>query len=211
MSEDEKRGRIGHGELSRVVQLTIDNWDEIGVIERDGRLYMPATIRRRVAKGELKEEPVYLRMVSNVHRVKARVESRALALDQGLDLDRDKDLIGDLENYALLAFAICDEQGSQHFPDLKSLWKAYDTQALGDIWGAYDAWVRMLNPNFGTWDAEALWKIIGKVRAGRTIAPLAAMPGIEQMNCLLFMALEACCSPNAPSWLQSSATSTRAR
>lgn len=211
MAENEKGARIGHGEIQRVVQLTIDNWEEIGVTEKNGQLYMPATIRRRDAKGGIREEPVYLRMVNNTHRIKARTESRAWALKMDLDLDRDRDLVGDLENYCLLAFAICDEAGSQHFPDVQALWKAYDTQALGDLWGAYDAWVRMLHPSFGTWDAEAMWRVIAKVRAGATIAPLAAMPGIEQFNCVLFMAREAALSPNAPSWLASSGTSTRAR
>lgn len=211
MTEPQKGARIGHAEVQRVVQLTIDNWEEIGITEKDGQLYLPATIRRRDVSGKLREEPVFLRMVSNQHRIKARTQSRAWALESGLDLDRDRDLIGDLENYCLLAFAICDKDKVQHFLDAKQLWQAYDTQALGDLWGAYDAWVRMLHPSFGTWDAEALWRVIAKVRAGRTIAPLAAMPGIEQASCLLFMALEACNSPNAPSWLALSGISTRAR
>ena len=209
--EDEGRPRRD-ADVERVVQLTLENWEEIGVQESpDGILHLPATIKRRNAKGGIEEERVLLRNVSNPQRFKARTSARAWAKKLELDLDRDNALVDELENYSILAYAIRDLEFIQHMPDAEHLFKTYGVQALGELWGTYDAWVRMLHPSFGTWDGEKLWKVIARVRSGSTIAPLAVLPGIEQASCLLFMAREAALSPNAPSWLASSATSTRAR
>jgi hypothetical protein len=209
--EKTDKPRVRREDVERVVQLTLDNWEEIGVQESpDHILHLPATIKRRNAKGGVVEEPVLLRNVSNPQRFKARTAARAWALELELDLDRDRALVDELENYCILAYAIRDREFIQHFPDAKELFKTYGVQALGELWGAYDAWVRMLHPSFGTWDGEKLWKVIAKVRAGATLAPLAVLPGIEQASCVLFMAREAALSPNAPSWLASSAISTRA-
>lgn len=214
MAEEEtaQSPRERKADIDRVVQLVLDNWDEIGVQESpDHILHLPATIKRRDVKGGVVEERVLLRNVSNPQRFKARTASRAWAKELDLDLERDRDLVDQLENYSILAYAIRDAQFIQHVPDARELWKTYDMQSLGELWGAYDAWVRMLHPSFGTWDAEKLWKVIAKVRAGSTLAPLAYMPGIEQASCVLFMAREAALSPNAPSWLASSVTSMRER
>lgn len=225
-------------EVRQVVELILENWEQIGVVEGDGGvLYMPASIKRRNAKGGVSEERVYLRNLDNPQRVKCRVQARAWAAELKLDPEKDGDLTRELENYEILAYAIrvpdasfdpeapaTEEPAlggpakprkkpffSQHVESGKTLWKLYDMQSLGEIWGVYDAWVRMLHPSFGTWDGEKLWRTIAAVKAGSTIAPLAVLPGIEQASCLLFMAREACLSPNRPSWLASSGTSTRAR
>ncbi len=207
-----ERSRRVDTDVDNVVRLMLENWDLIGVVEGDGGiLHLPATIKRRDKTGGVSETKVLLRNISNPQRVQSRVRSRAWAKELDLDLDRDRDLVDQLENYEILAYAIRDEDGfMQHVPNGSALWKQYDMQSLGEIWGAYDAWVRMLHPSFGTWDGEKIWKVIARVRAGSTLAPLAGMPGIEQASCLLFMAREAALSPNAPSWLASSATSTPA-
>lgn len=214
---DEKAGKARAGwrgkddDVERVVQLILENWEEIGVQESpDHVLHLPATIKRRNAKGGVEVDHVLLRNVSNPQRFKARTQSREWAKELNLDLDRDRDLVDQLENYCILAYAIRDREFVQHTPDVKHLWKTYDMQALGELWGVYDAWVRMLHPSFGTWDGEKIWQVIARVRAGSTLSPLAVLPGIEQASCVLFMAREAALSPNAPSWLASSVTSTRA-
>jgi hypothetical protein len=207
LAETESKRPRRDADVEQVVQLTLDNWEEIGVQESpDGILHLPATIKRRNAKGNVIEETVFLRNVSNPQRFKARTAARAWAAELQLDLDRDKDLVDQLENYSILAFAIRDGQFIQHMPDAKLLFKTYDMQSLNELWGVYDAWLRMLHPSFGTWDGEKLWKVIAKVSAGSTLAPLAVLPGIEQASCVLFMARECVHSPNAPSWLRSSVT-----
>lgn len=184
----------------RVVQLVLENWDQIGVVEGDGKLHMPFALKRRAKDGGIKEERVWLRNIDNLQRMKARVRSREWAVSLGLDLERDRDLIDDLENYEILAYAIRDEQWVQHYQRGEDLFKAYEGPSLQAAWAEYDAWVRMQHPGFGTWDGKALWQVIAKVKATGSIAPLAVMPGFEQASCVLFMAREAYNSPNAPWW-----------
>jgi hypothetical protein len=208
MADDRRKA---DDELNRVVQLTLENWDLIGVVEGDGIQHLPCPIKRRNSKGGLDDvETVWLRNITNEQRYKARVRSREWAAELKLDLARDADLVDQLENFEILAYAIRDSEWIQHYPRGVDIFKAYGPGELDQIWSRYDAWCRMLHPSFGSWDAEQLWTLIAKVRAHSDISPLAVMPGREQANCLLFMAREACCSPNAPSWLRSSVTLTRA-
>jgi hypothetical protein len=196
-------------ETDRVAAAILEEWAALGIEEHDGDLHKPATIKRRTKDGGISGVPVMLRPVSNLQRVKARTRSREWARKLDLELDRDKDLVDELENYSLLAFAIRDPGDfTQHVPDGETLFREYDNRSLGQIWGEYDAWLRMLEPSFGHWDGEKLWRVVARVRAEADLTPLAAMPGIEQANCLLLMARAACDSPSAPSWLRSSETST---
>lgn len=208
MTEDRRKV---DDEINRVVQLTLENWDAIGVVEGDGILHLPCAIKRRDAKGGIAEEKIWLRNITNEQRYRARVRSREWAGELKLDLAKDADLVDQLENFEILAYAIRDAEFVQHFPRGVDIFKAYGPGSLDEIWARYDAWCRMLHPSFGSWDAEQLWQLIAKVRAHSDISPLAVMPGREQANYVLFMAREACLSPNAPSWLQSSVTLTRAR
>ena len=207
---------MAEDKIEHVTRLVLENWDAIGVEELDGALHLPASIKRRDKSGAIAEVKVLMRNVTNHHRFKARTHSREWAKNLHLDLDRDADLVEHLENYSILAFAIRDvpegddRSSVQHVPDGETLFKLYDQQSLSELWGRYDAWIRMLHPSFGEWDAEQMWQVIARIRGGADVTPLAVMPGIAQASCILLMAREACCSPNAPSWLRSSVTSTPA-
>ena len=211
MAERETPAQVD-SRLERVVQLTLENWEAIGVVEGDGEvLHLPTSIKKRGKTGGLTEQRVFLRNVTNQHRFKARTRSREWAKELGLDLDRDADLVEDLERAELLAFAVRGEAFEQHVLDGKMLVRMYDPGSLEALYSEWEAWTRMLHPSFGQWEAAELWQVIARVRAGSTITPLAVMPGRAQANLLLFMAREAALSPNAPSWLRSSETSTPAR
>jgi len=198
-------------DVERAVSLVLENWDQIGVEERDGILHLPASIKRRNVTGGVDETPVRLRVVSNVVKVKARVEARAWAAKRSLDLDRDSDLVDMYENYCILAVAIRDTDcHTQHVPDADTLWQDYEPSSIDELWGRYDAWVRMQHPSFGNWDGEKMWQVIARIKQRSDISFLAGMPGFEQASCILLMAREACCSPNAPSFARSSGTSTPA-
>lgn len=208
MAENQRKAEA---DVEHVVKLVLENWDQIGVEERDGILHLPAAIKRRNAQGGVDEVPVRLRVIGNAHRFRARTDARAWAGRLKLDLDRDADLVDMLEQYCILATAIRDvDCHTQHVPDAEALWKDYAPESISELWGRYDAWVRMNHPSFGSWDAEKMWQVIARIRQRSDISFLAAMPGFEQASCILLMAREACSSPNAPSYARSSATSTRA-
>ena len=188
-------------DVERAVTLVLENWDQIGVEERDGILHMPASIKRRNAQGGVDETEVRLRAVSNAVKVRARVTARTWALKEKLDLDRDRDLVDMFEEYVILSVAIRDTDcHTQHVPDPETLWREYEPASISELWGRYDAWVRMQHPSFGNWDGEKMWQVIARIKQRSDISFLAGMPGFEQASCILLMAREACSSPNAPSF-----------
>lgn len=185
------------------VAHVLAHWDELGILEHQNVLHMPASLKRRDAKGGIAEVPVMLRNVTNHHKIQARKESRAFAVQAGLDLDRDSDMVTEFENYAILSYAIRDPKTFiQHMATLPELLHAYDTQTLAELWGRYNVWVEMLDPRFGELGAEDLWRAIGRIAKDANPSFLAGMRGAEQFTCIVLMAQEALLSPNRPSWLQ---------
>lgn len=193
------------------VAFVLSNWDELGIVESQGILHMPASLKRRDAKGGVSEVPVMLRNVTNHHKIQARKISRAFAQQSGLDIDRDADIVTELENYAILTYAIRDPKSFiQHMATLEELLHAYDTQTLAELWGRYNVWVEMLDPRFGEMSGEDLWRAIGRIAKDANPSFLAGMRGAEQFSCIVLMAREALHSPNRPSWLQPLETFKRA-
>lgn len=199
-------------QVDKAVHFVLDNWEALGVQELEGVLYMPGSIKRRTKAGGVEDVPVMLRNVTNDHRFKSRRKAREMALAMDLDLDRDSDLVEQLENYALLSFAVRDPKPPyiQHVIDAKTLYERYDTQSLLELWGKYNVWVEMLDPRFGEMSLETLWQTILRIAKEKNPSPLAGMRGAEQYTCMVHMAREACLSPNRPSWLRQSETSTPA-
>lgn len=194
------------------VRFVIDNWETLGVAEHAGILHMPATIKRRNIKGGVDEQPVMLRNVSHQQRFICRSLARGYAERAKLDIDRDKELVAEIENYAILTFAIRDPKPpfDQHVPDVDHLLNRYDTQSLVELWGKYNVWVEMLDPRFGELDSDQVWQVIAKIAREANPAPLAGLAGREQISCIVIMAQLALSSPTRPSWLDSPETFKRA-
>lgn len=198
-------------QVEAAVQFLTDNWEALGVQEHNDVLHMPASIQRRNKSGGVDAVPVMLRNVTNMHKIRARTLSRELALKLKLDLDRDTDQVEQLENYALLAYAIRDPKTyDQHVPDAEALLQRYDTQSLTVLWGQYNSWIDMLDPRFGKMDGDQLWQTIVRIAREKSVGPLVSMPSVMQFTCIVAMATAALDSPKRPSWLQSSATSKAA-
>lgn len=189
--------------VDRALRITLANWETLGIEEHAGVLHMPAALKRRKATGEVEETPVMLRNVTNRHRFECRNTAREYAKTMKLDVDRDSDMVTEIENYAILAYAIRDPKTfDQHVPGVAELVHRYDAQSLVELWGIYNAWTEMLDPRFGELDEEQLWQVIARIAKEKTIRPLVSLPGVEQHSCIIAMALAASRSPMAPSWLQ---------
>jgi hypothetical protein len=188
----------------KAIAFVVDNWDSLGVEEHGGVLLLPVTIKRRNKTGGYDETPVMLRNVTNDHRFKCRATAREYAARCKLDLDRDAELVDEIENYAILSFAIRDRKPphDQHVPGPGELLARYDVQSLAEVWGRYNAWVETLDPRFGDLDEDKLWNCITRIAAEKNPGFLAAMPGYAQATCIVFMARAALSSPTRPSWLQ---------
>lgn len=181
------------------------NFEALGVVEADGQLYLPTTIRRRDAKGNATETiEVLMTLATTEQRMRAKASARKLAKTYELDLDRDEAEIGELENYAILAYALRDKQTrAQLCESAKALFREYHDVSLKEVWFRYNHFSDLCDPRFGEIDDERLWTIIAEVASEGTILPLGGMPGFEQATSIVFMARLALTCPTVPSWLSS--------
>ena len=169
--------------IRRAVDIVLERWDALAVVEQEGRLYLPASIKRRRADNGLDETPIMLALLTNPQRVRARQQARQLEQKLGLDPERDADLCTDLDAYATLSFAIRDAKHpyDQHVPDAETLWKTYDQPSIIELWGVYERWRDVLDPRCGELTAEEVWRVIGAIKERRSLDPLAAMPSVAQV------------------------------
>ena len=91
-------------------QLLRTTWEEMVVIENNDDLLFPEKIYRRRADGSFEGTPVLVCIPKEEECRRARVDARKLALKKGLDLDRDVDLIDNLETSCLMALCIRNAQ-----------------------------------------------------------------------------------------------------
>lgn len=187
------------------IALGLGAFADLGVFEKDGKLYLPTRIKVRTAAGGFgTAQEVLLTTVSPEQRYRSRAAAREWALKLKLDLDRDSKHVDEMENYWLLSYAIRDVQTrSQLVESAQALVKLFHDTSLKETWHRYNHWCELLDPRYGEMPTEKLWLIIAEIAASGTLFPLVAMPGFEQATSVVFMARAACSSPSAPSWLNS--------
>lgn len=191
------------------IRLALEDFEALGVVEDERGLYLPTTLRRRGRTGRAEtQEEVLLAMPSTMQRFAARRMARAFFVEElGLDEEKDRSQFSDVENYAILTFAVRDPKTrGQLEPDIRSLVERFSDRALAEAWARLNVWVDMMDPRFGDLKAEELWQVVAAVSRGNLL-PLVRMPTYAQTTCIALMAAEALASPNAPSWLHSPATS----
>lgn len=193
-----------------ILSLEEADFTALGVVEHAERLYLPTKVRRRDAKGGLVEDPVLIVEPTNAQRFQSRIDAKSYCSQirgGGLDREEDKDYFEQIENVALLSYALRDPATrGQLEPDVESLLARYPDSTLAELWGQLNKWCEMLDPRFGKMSAEELWQVVAGLSRGN-ILPLVAMPTYAQSTCFVLMAKEASSSPNAPSWLTSPETS----
>ena len=212
MTDEESKAEIVDEEaaVERAVDIALGiDWAELGMVEYKEKLHRPTSIRRRKKDGSLKEVPIMICMVSNPQRFKARVRSRKWAEELSLDLERDKDLVEELEHFEILAYAIRDAEDpyDQHVPNGKHLYEMYLLSELSEQWALHQQMVDVCDPRFGELTPKKMWSVVAAIAVRGEPTPLSGMPGFEQATCMTFMAREACNSPNAPSYVRSLSTS----
>ena len=190
--------------------LGLGAFSELGVFEKDGRLYLPTSIKERTASGGAGvAAEVLLTSATPDQRYTARSKAREWAAKMKLDLDRDVKYVDEMENYWLLAYAIRDRQTrSQLEESAQALLKRFNDFSLKETWHRYNHWCELIDPRYGVLSNEQLWQVIAEIASGGTLLPLVAMPGFEQSTCIVFMARAAARSPSAPSWLSSATRSS---
>lgn len=191
-----------------ILSLPLPDFAALGVLEEKGRLYLPVAIRRRSVTGEVESQDVLLCEPTNRQRFQARIDARDYCGKRKLEPVADKDYFENVENVALLTFALRDKKTrGQLEPNVEALLERFPDSTLAELWGKLNKWCEMLDPRFGELSSERLWQVIEGMSRGNLL-PLVDMPTYGQSTCFALMAVEACNSPGAPSWITSRATSS---
>ncbi len=175
-----------------VEQLVGKNWDEIETLEHAGYLLFPDKLYKRNRQGGLDEEPIVLRVPREHELRKARVQANKIAEDDGLDPDRDKDLVDNIETVCILALAIRNSTPPHEpwKPNPRELEKRYDRGALMQLWGKLDALTHVLNPAAGSITKEEMFALVAALAKERNIVPLHVYEPDVQASFIVTMAVQ---------------------
>lgn len=170
--EQAENERDGNDLVSRLLGKS---WDELQVLEHAGYLLFPNVIRRRVANGKFEDVKVMIRLPRNREFRQARVEAREIALKDGIDLDRDKDLFEDIETACILARAIRNSTPPHepYEPDPGVLEQRFDRSSLARIWRELDVLHKLVDPSDHLIRDEELFALVAAIAREQSIGPLA--------------------------------------
>jgi hypothetical protein len=193
-------GEFGEKEApSHVVeQLLGKSWGELEVLEHAGYLLFPDNIYKRRKDGTFDSVKVMLRLPRQHELRKARVQARGIAVKDGIDLDRDRDLFGDVETVCILAMAIRNSTPPHEpmIPDPLELERDYDRACLMQVWAKIDALHRLVDPAPHEIGEREMFALVAAIAKERSIYPLAVYAAdlqatfVVTMACLLNPLLE---------------------
>lgn len=173
-------------------QLLGKSWGDLEVLEHDGRLLFPEKIYKRNARGKFDGQDVLLRVPREPDLRWARVEARRMALDHEppLDLDRDRDLVDNLESMCLLSRCMRDPKDPKvefdPFPShLESSW---DKESLLQLYEKLDRLTQVIDPRPEEITEEQMIALAAAIVKERHILPLAVFGPAAQNTCIVYMA-----------------------
>lgn len=195
---DEDKSEYGQQHKHVLDQLLGKSWGELEVIENNGKLLFPEHIYRRAGTGKFEEEKVLLRTPNEREMRVARVEARKQAVKEGLDLDRDRDLVDNLETSHILAVCIRNaspgkspDGSTYHEPlvcDAEELEQRYERATLTQVWAKIDALSHVLDPRPDNMSKEELLALIAAIAKERNIRPLVVYGAGAQNSFVVSMA-----------------------
>ena len=173
-----------------VEQLLGKSWGELEVLEHYGYLLFPDSIYKRKKDGTFDEIKVCLRVPRQHELRKARVEARKIALEDGLDLERDKDLFNDLETVCTLSIVIRNRTAPHEpmIPDPRELERDYDRASLMQLWAKVDSLNQVIDPAPHNISEEEMFALIAAIAKDRSISPLAVYAAGSLDTFVIFMA-----------------------
>jgi hypothetical protein len=171
-------------------QLLGKDWKDLEVIEHYGHLLFPDKLYRRNKGGTFEVIDIFIRVPREPELRQARVTARKIALDDGLDLDRDMDLIETLECICTLSTAIRNgpEQYEPYEPNPKLLEKNYDRGSLTQLWAKLNEYSGVVDPRPDKISAEEVLVLMASISKERSIYPLHVYGQAVQNSCIITMA-----------------------
>lgn len=193
-------------------------WEELELLEHDGRILFRDTLRKRAKGGDgWIEMPVLVQVLRKNERRAARLEAREWARRAGVDVEKDPALFEDLDNICILARSIRDTTPingvyPQHCSP-EDLEVTYDAPSLEAIWQRLEAYRDMLDPGLKIVDEHTFFGALAAIDQAGNMLPLAGIESRAQSSFLLRTVRAALASPMAQSYFMSpeSLTSERSR
>lgn len=172
-------------------------WKSLEAQEYEGRLLYPGKLARKKKDGTFEYIDIMLRVPREPELRKARVDARKQALESGLDLDRDKDLVDDLEIIHILTCAIRSSRPpsmkngpgyEQWSMDAKDLEETYERNSIISLWQQLDALTRSMTPSEEKISEAQFIFILSAMVKERSIHPLAVYAPDVQSSFIITMA-----------------------
>lgn len=177
--------------LSLAIELAATPWESLEMFEAHGYLHFPENLlRKRKGAGDFEEIPIAIRIPRPKEMRQARVAARKMALEEGLDLKLDKDLIDDLENMHILTVSLRNRTHphEQWVFDVTELEKDYDKSSLAQMWAKMNALSEIIDPRPEDLSKEEVLAVIAAIAKTREIYPLLALGSASQASCIRTMA-----------------------
>jgi hypothetical protein len=173
-----------------VSQLLEKDWGELEVLEDSGRLLFPEKIYKIRGDKKFEAIPVLVSIPRLPDLRKARVEARRIALEDGLDLAKDRDLVDDLEVVCTLSHCVLNikppHERQEPFP--RALESQYDKSALTNLWARIDAFTQLTDPAPESISEEEMVALSAAISRERNISPLAVYGSVAQSTYIITMA-----------------------
>jgi hypothetical protein len=171
-------------------QLLKKQWGDLEVKEAEGRLLFPEKIYRRSRDGSFEAVPILIRILRHHEIRQARLNARVQAEEEGLDPDRDKDLIQNMEAMHELAIAMRDPKDPliPFDPHAAELEKHYDPDSLLQIYEKLDRFTMALDPRPQEISEGEIVALAAAISKERTILPLAVYGPVAQNISIVYMA-----------------------
>lgn len=190
MSIDDSITPTGQDAQASLVKLMQVPWAELEALEHDNRLFFPDVVLKRRVDGALEETQVALCVPRPDELRWARTKARALALKADLDLDRDAEMVEDMENIHILSRAIRNITTPHEpwEPDPTLLERNYDRRSLAQMWAKLDALTNFIDPRPSDLSKEEVLAVIAAISKTREVYPLHVLGPHSQTSCIVSMA-----------------------
>ena len=154
--------------------LISEGWAGLEPREHGGYLLFPDYVLRRRAKG-VERIKVMLRVPREPELRRARLWARHEAKHEGLDLDRDQDLVTSMENLYLLTICIrnAEPDHEQWVAEPMELERDYDRASLLLAWSKIDKLHAYMNPADADISPAQMLTLMARLASERHLGPLA--------------------------------------
>lgn len=182
-------------------------WDELEPIEHEsGAPMLTDKIRKRGRSGWV-EQSVRVMVPRPAQMFAARAEARAWAAEAKLDMDRDVDLLGEMEQLCILAKAVrTAEPPHPQFASARELATDYDEASLQELIARVSHYKTLLDPRPSDFTEERVFELVAKIARVGHFGPLVDIAGPAQPSFLLRMAELAYHSETVQRWQRSHET-----